>query len=63
VPDHFDLWLEGRQVATYRRLSLAHDWSLLELEPALAGSIAVCSSRSSLPWTSSDLGSTSTPQH
>ena len=37
VPDHFDLYLQGQRVATYRRLSLAYDWSLLELEPELAG--------------------------
>ena len=37
VPDHFDLYLEGRRVAKYERLSLVYDWSLLTLEPELVG--------------------------
>lgn len=36
VPDHFDLYLDGSRAASYQRLSLAYDWSLLTLEPKLA---------------------------
>ena len=37
MPDHFDLYLEGRRVARYRRFSLAYDRSLLELEHDVGG--------------------------
>ena len=37
MPDHFVLYREGRRVARYERMSLVYDWSLLTLEPELAG--------------------------
>jgi hypothetical protein len=37
MPDHFDLYLARRRVGRYERMSLAYDWSLLEVGPELAG--------------------------